>query len=421
MDPSEPTEPSSPQEERSHGQGRKRRAERRRAFLADKEQKVEQLEFFETPSSTYLASVRSANQRRSTNLLLLFIIIVIANTALFAVLGWWFYRNTQRDLKMALSGVDELHHTVQNTPPPPPPDTSRVDELQKRLTSAEELLSATQSKLAAADERAAQSTRRLAEFAAQISDLKSKPASPAQSREEPVASTAKLENLPPSQTELVLLKERNRLTALADEAIATGARGPYERLWDAMEDPRLVTLAHAARAEILRVQDCFLNGQRVKFYGIQQYQIPVAEIFPDASTLTATQLSDDQMIRLLLDQKQPWQTRVKAAWYLGQRRSTKVGEALVKAIKTDPALDVAAEATFSFEQITGYHAKLFEVKSLEAWWQSYNSETKPQVTRKKSDKPENKESGEPKDANKPPVPEKKDNGPKKEEKSDKAK
>jgi hypothetical protein len=79
------------------------------------------------------------------------------------------------------------------------------------------------------------------------------------------------------------------------------------------------------------------------------------------------------MIQLLLDQKQPWQTRVKAAWFLGQRRSTKVGDALVKAIKGDPVLDVVAEATFSFEQMTGYRAKIFEVKPLEAWWASYNT------------------------------------------------
>ena len=78
------------------------------------------------------------------------------------------------------------------------------------------------------------------------------------------------------------------------------------------------------------------------------------------------------MIQLMLDQKQPWQTRVKAAWHLGQRRSTKVGDALVKAIKDDPVLDVVAEATFSFEQMTGYRSKLFEVKPLEAWWSSYN-------------------------------------------------
>ena len=177
-----------------------------------------------------------------------------------------------------------------------------------------------------------------------------------------------------------MLKERNRLTAFADEAIATGARGPYERLWDAMEDPHLANLVHAARAEILRVQDCYINGQRVKFYGIQQHQIPVAEIFPDSSALAPAQLSDDQLIQVLQDLKQSWQTRVKAAWHLGQRRSTKVGDALVKAIKSDPMLDVTAEATFSFEQISGYHAKLFDIPPLEAWWNSYNEKTPAQKT-----------------------------------------
>ncbi len=187
-----------------------------------------------------------------------------------------------------------------------------------------------------------------------------------------------------SQSELVLLKERNRLTSFADEAIATGARDPYDRLWDAIEDPRLANLVHAARAEILRVQDCYINGQRVKYYRIQQHQIPVREIFPASATLTPEQLSDDQLIQVLQNLKQSWQTRVKAAWHLGQHRSTKVGDALVKAIRSDPSLDVAAEATLSFEQITGYHAKLFDALSIEAWWKSSNEKQSTNKTTSKT-------------------------------------
>lgn len=181
-----------------------------------------------------------------------------------------------------------------------------------------------------------------------------------------------LEAIPLEKSEMILLKERNRLTGLADEAIATGSRAAYERLWDTFEDPRLSSLIHAARAEIMRVQDCYLKGQRATYYGIKQHKIPIADIFPDTPLLTPEQLSEAQIIEILQNQKQQWQTRVKAAWLLGQHRSAKSGEALMEAIKNDPMLDVVAEATFSFDQITGYHARLFEVAPLLEWWNAYN-------------------------------------------------
>lgn len=314
------------------------------------------------------------NQRRGNNLLRLFIILALTNAALFIACAAWFYAKTQGDLEKKLQ-------SIAAAPPPPAPIASRPDppvadkpsvetmDLKKQTETLRSLLSQLQKKQEASEKQSAGTARQLAELAEEIKNAAGRKES---SPPPPAAATG---GPPGPQDDLILIKERNRLTAYADEAIATGARGPYERLWDAIDDPQLANLVHAARAEILRVQDCFINGRRVKFYGIQQHQIPVAEIFPDAAALTPAQLGDDQLIQVLLDQKQSWQTRVKAAWHLGQRRSTKVGDALVKAIKSDPMLDVVAEATFSFEQITGYHAKLFDVAPLEAWWKSYNEKT----------------------------------------------
>jgi hypothetical protein len=42
-------------------------------------------------------------------------------------------------------------------------------------------------------------------------------------------------------------------------------------------------------------------------------------------------------------------------------------------VKDDSNLDVVKEATFSFEQMTGYRATLFEPKKLEAWWKEFNT------------------------------------------------
>ena len=318
-------------------------------------------------------SLRSSNAIRSRALLFMFLAIVALNTTLFGVATWYFSSRTKAEFQAKIDALQEH--------PPEAMDATRAEGLardanektQQKFTTLEETvaslkhdLSETQKKIEGSSEQFAQINRRLADLAAQIHESRPGTATA------PVKPGAAQESLPPPPSELVLLKERNRLTSYADEAIATGLRGPYERLWDALDDPRLANLVHAARAEIFRVQDCFLNGQRAKFYGIQQHRIPVADIFPDSGALTETQLSDEQMIQIVLDQKQPWQTRVKAAWHLGHRRSTKVGDALVKVIKEDPQLDVIAEATFSFEQMTGYRAKLFEIKPLEAWWASYN-------------------------------------------------
>lgn len=171
------------------------------------------------------------------------------------------------------------------------------------------------------------------------------------------------EDLTPSQRELVLLKERNRLTAYADEAIATAARTPYDRLWDTFHDPQLSNLVHAARAEILRVQSAYLSGSR-----IDRFDIPVGNYFPEDRALSDGQLKDGQLIKLLGDADNPWEVRMKAANLLGARHSMEVGDALVQAVKRDSNLDVVKEATFSFDQMTGFHGTLFDATALEQWW-----------------------------------------------------
>ncbi len=308
----------------------------------------------------------SVSYSRKNYVLIFFCVLFIANVALFAAGCWWYFEHTRAEL-IALAGKNKAPAampTVRASYGTDPALIAKIESLEKQLAAVSKR---TQS----SEEQSAQYSRRFAELAAQISDI----AKPAPTPQQSLISDTPATDLPLAQSDLVILKERNRLTAYADEAIATGARGPYERLWDSLEDPRLANLAHAARSEIMRVQNCFLTGQRVKYYGIQQYQIPVAEIFTDSPALAPAQLSDEQLIQILQNQELVWQTRIKAAWYLGQRRNTKSAEALVKAIKEDPSLDVAAEATFSFEQVTGYHARLFEVQPLLAWWSSYNKAT----------------------------------------------
>jgi hypothetical protein len=363
---------------------------RRKPILSESNDVTGRPETAERSAVTYTVAQHQggpgSNQRRYRHMLKLILVVVLANNLLIAGGVVWFVYYMLGDLEGRLQGP--VTHTHVATAPPSANNaeiekqsaalearfTQKISDLQKELGETRQQNEAgAKQQQEAHDKQVADLTRRIADLAAQAQNqAKSAPASQGAS---PIAAETNNNplDLPPSQTELVTLKERNRLTSYADEAIATGSRDAYEQLWKALSDPRLANLVHAARAEILRVQECYLSGQRAKYYGIQGYQIPIPEIFPDAGSLTAAQLSDDQLIHVLQDKKVPWQARVKAAWYLGRHRTTKVGDALVKAVKEDPMLDVEAEATFSFEQVTGFRAKLFEPENLEAWWLSYKS------------------------------------------------
>lgn len=351
----------------------------------------------------------AANKRRIYYTLQQVAIFLVATTLLFGSLNWWFYTKIKSDSESKLAALEERLTTISLAPTPAPTTPSAIPVTSEKLVSAEDLHQSEEALKAAASETQAQvlgALRRLTEMEAKtkqntwgIEDLT---ASTAAVKKDLAALAEKPKALPspppvvvpdtgaerapvtPTQSELVLLKERNRLTELADEAIATGKREPYNRLWEAFDDPRLAPLIHAARAEILRVQNFYLSGSR-----LQKFDIPVAELFPATPTLKDTQLSDDQVIGLLGDATKDWPIRVKSAWLLGQRRSTRSGEALVKAITEDPNLDVVKEATFSLEQMTGFHAKIFEPKQVEEFWKNFTAKQPPKVEEESKTEPKN--------------------------------
>lgn len=360
----------------------------------------------------------NANQRRTKNLWTLALILVMANALIVAGACAWFYNVFAAEIENRLSdGLTRLANTpapISEPTPSPPTETTTpkavpvdlegwkkpVEEMKAELQAEiqtgiqaankaadakvaqiQSVQSQLQTELKAAQERADAAEERLKAYEEQSKAVVTRlrdVAAAAQSEDRIKPAVVAAETVPggqqltdkllPTQSELVLLKERNRLTSLADESIATGAREPYEQLWKAVNDPRMVNLIHGARAEILRVQQFYLSGSR-----LPKYEIPVADVFPDTPNLRDAQLSDDQLITLLSSPKQIWQNRVKAAWLLGQRKSEKAAEALVKAVKEDKNLDVVKEATFSFEQMTGYRASIFEAKALEAWWKEFNA------------------------------------------------
>ncbi len=177
---------------------------------------------------------------------------------------------------------------------------------------------------------------------------------------------AMLPSVSPATRELILIKERNRLSDYADRAIATGSREALQSLVEAMLDPEMKQLVHAAQAEFKRVQAYYDMG-----IGIDPgYTLPVQELFKEASLTREADLTPAQLHGLLADLKQPWEARLRAAFLLRSSNEADTTERLLKALKEDPMLDVAKQAQITFENRVGRKFRLFDIPAIEAWWQA---------------------------------------------------
>lgn len=164
--------------------------------------------------------------------------------------------------------------------------------------------------------------------------------------------------------ELLILKERNRLTGYADEAIVTGDRRAYELLWDALDNPDLHHLRHAARSEILRVKFFYNSDER-----ILAFTIPVELFTDDPDIRTERDLNAAQLRELLANHSLDWRIRVRAAFLLAQFPEIETGDSLVEAIMTDPHLAVVKESVFALGQFTGYRGDVLEFEQVRDFWE----------------------------------------------------
>lgn len=170
----------------------------------------------------------------------------------------------------------------------------------------------------------------------------------------------------PTQEEFILLKERNRLTQYADEAIATGMRRPVEVLVDYMRDPQLPHLHDAAQAEYLRAIRAIQLLQRED----PGYRLPVAELFKDSSIRDEADVPPAALLKLLADYKLSWEVRVRVCFLLLGSPLPETNAQLIKSIKEDPSLDVAKHAQLALEQRVKKRFRLFDIPAIEAWFQS---------------------------------------------------
>jgi hypothetical protein len=143
-------------------------------------------------------------------------------------------------------------------------------------------------------------------------------------------------------TELGVLKNRNNLTYLADNAIHSGDRSSFEKLIQllvASPEPD-----NAIGSEILRIKNFYGSFDRIPDDNLEDKN-------PDG--IAVKDISTQLLISDLL--KSPdWVIRGRVAKILRHRKEKIVAEAFIEVIKKEKRLDVVKASLDSFSTITGY-------------------------------------------------------------------
>lgn len=252
--------------------------------------------------------------------------------------------------------------------------------LRHSLDQARAQISALQRQLDAQEQERTRTQGRLQEMAdrmaliIQQSSYNPSEAKPRVSESDASQIAAMLPTVTPATGELLLIKERNRLTSYADKAIATGSRDALQALVEAMMDPAMKDMAPAAQAEYKRVQAYYDMAISID----PGYTLPVAELYKDAPATREADLSSAQLHDLMMDAKQPWETRLRAAFLLRSSNDPETNRLLLRVLKEDPMLDVAKQAQITFEKRVGRKFRLFDIPAIESWWQAQGGD-KPAV------------------------------------------
>ncbi|MFN0079817.1 MAG: hypothetical protein ACKVY0_25415 [Prosthecobacter sp.] len=173
-------------------------------------------------------------------------------------------------------------------------------------------------------------------------------------------------DISPTHKEFILLKERNRLTAYADEAIATGMRKPIEVLIEYLRDPESKHLHEAAQAEYMRAVRSIQVLQRDD----PGYRLPVVELFKDQTIRDEADVKPEALLKLLADYQQPWEVRVRVCFLLLGSTAPETNAHLIKSIKEDPSLEVAKHAQLALEQRVKKRFRIFDIPAIEEWSKS---------------------------------------------------
>jgi hypothetical protein len=301
--------------------------------------------------------------------------ILLSQVLLLGVGGWWLHTEQKKALEARIASLPPPPAAAP-APPPPAPDTSA---LESSLQRANAQIQALQRQLDSQTEDKQRTQGRLQEMADRMALLLQQnsftpgPADGA-TAEEASQVAALLPSVSPATRELILIKERNRLTDYADKAIATGRRADLQFLVETLMNPEEKQMHHAAQAEFKRVQAYYEVSTGMD----PGYTLPVQELFKDAGVLREADLTPAQLQRVLGDLSLPWEARLRAAFLLRSSPEKETDLLLLKALKEDPSLDVAKQAQTTFERRVGRRFRLFDIPAIEAWWEAQGA-AKPAV------------------------------------------
>ena len=312
---------------------------------------------------------RSTMKRSESNSKLIsgIVVLMLVQLGLVAVGGWVFFK---KEIQPKLGSGASAAPSID-----PQPDlalqqalatlsgaTAQIDQLQSQLDGARAEQARTQQQLQETNERVVALMRDSATSPVRTGTSVNDPGTGRMASVEP--------NLTPAGEELVLIKERNRLTAYADKAIATGEREPLQALVETMLDPDMARLHYGAQSEFNRVRYHLEYDARID----PNYTLPVRELFKNPDIRSEADLKAEQLTKILQDHQQPWEARLRAAWLLKGSEDPATDAVLLKAIQEDPSLDVVKQAQTTFERRIGRRFRLFDIPSIESWWSTQHPE-----------------------------------------------
>lgn len=320
------------------------------------------------------ATANVSNQRRSWLAAKFFaasIIIMVIGFGSFAAMLYSFYQNEILPQLARAQAATQQRHELENVPQLASAQAD-LASAQAALTKANDAILRLQRQY---DSLALKQQATESNFASLVDQMKkameNKPSENGKAADgsSPISSALQVASMVPATSpvnqELILLKERNRLTFWADEAIATGSSEAMDNLWRSLDDPEIARLRDGVKAEIIRVQNYYTQLSRLP----PDYRIPVQAIFQDSTLRSEADLQPAQLIKLLLDHDRPVEVRARAAYVLGSfPKDAQAVSALVQAMTSDPSLDVMKEAQRNLSEQQGMIISPLNARAAAAWW-----------------------------------------------------
>jgi len=287
---------------------------------------------------------------------------------LLLFVGRWFYLEKIEPRLPAAVAIAAPTPASVSSPAPAPSDTKLREELAKsaeQIAALEKQVDGMRREQLLMQQKTRESLESIS-ATLKIPELAPAPDAPVTNQPGTPRMADMKPQVTPTQEEFIQLKERNRLTQYADEAIATGMRRPIEVLVEYMRDPQLPHLHDAAQAEYLRAIRAIQLLQRED----PGYRLPVAELFKDSSIRDEADVTPAALLKLLADYKLSWEVRVRVCFLLLGSPLPETNAQLIKSIKEDPSLDVAKHAQLALEQRVKKRFRLFDIPAIEEWFKS---------------------------------------------------